>query len=666
MDVAVSVSNNNCHWFYMEIKEGKDYKGENMLVKYNGENKEYDNNINMFEIAKGISNSLAKKSVGAKVDGKNVDMSYVLDHDAEVEFIDIDSPEGEDIVRHSTAHLMAQAVLRLYPETKVTIGPVIENGFYYDFDPVEQFTEEDLEKIEAEMKRIVKENIKLEKYVLPRDEAIDYFRDVDKNKYKVEIVEGIPQGEQVSFYKQGDFTDLCRGTHVPSTGYLKAFKLRTVAGAYWRGNSKNKMLQRIYGYSFSNEDRLKKHLKFMEEAEKRDHRKLGKELELFFISEYGPGFPFFLPKGMVFRNVLIDLWRKEHEKAGYLQLETPIMLNKELWEISGHWFNYRENMYTSEIDELEFAIKPMNCPGGVLSFKHQLHSYKDLPARLAELGKVHRHEFSGALHGLMRVRSFTQDDSHIFMTPDQVQDEIIGVVNLIDKFYSKLFGFEYEIELSTKPEKAIGSQEIWDMAESALAGALDKLGRKYKINPGDGAFYGPKLDFKIKDAIGRMWQCGTIQLDFNLPERFDVTYIGEDGEKHRPVMLHRVIYGSIERFIGILIEHYAGAFPMWLAPVQVKVLTLNDECIPYAKEIMAKLQELGIRAELDDRNETIGYKIREANGRYKIPMQLIIGKNEVENKEVNIRRFGSKDQFPKSLDDFYDYVVDEAAIKFDK
>ena len=637
-----------------------------MLVKYNGENKEYNSNVNMFEIAKGISNSLAKKSVGAKVDGKNVDMSYVLDHDAEVEFIDIDSPEGEDIVRHSTAHLMAQAVLRLYPETKVTIGPVIENGFYYDFDPVEQFTEEDLEKIEAEMKRIVKENIKLEKYVLPRDEAIDYFRDVDKNKYKVEVVEGIPQGEQVSFYKQGDFTDLCRGTHVPSTGYLKAFKLRTVAGAYWRGNSKNKMLQRIYGYSFSNEDRLKKHLKFMEEAEKRDHRKLGKELELFFISEYGPGFPFFLPKGMVFRNVLIDLWRKEHEKAGYLQLETPIMLNKELWEISGHWFNYRENMYTSEIDELEFAIKPMNCPGGVLSFKHQLHSYKDLPARLAELGKVHRHEFSGALHGLMRVRSFTQDDSHIFMTPDQVQDEIIGVVNLIDKFYSKLFGFEYEIELSTKPEKAIGSQEIWDMAESALAGALDKLGRKYKINPGDGAFYGPKLDFKIKDAIGRMWQCGTIQLDFNLPERFDVTYIGEDGEKHRPVMLHRVIYGSIERFIGILIEHYAGAFPMWLAPVQVKVLTLNDECIPYAKEIMAKLEELGIRAELDDRNETIGYKIREANGRYKIPMQLIIGKNEVENKEVNIRRFGSKDQFSKSLDEFYTYVVDEATIKFDK
>lgn len=638
-----------------------------MLVRFlDGQTREYENNLNMFEIAKGISNSLAKKSVGAKIDGKNVDMSYILDHDAEVEFIDIESPEGEDIVRHSTAHLMAQAVLRLYPETKVTIGPVIENGFYYDFDPIEQFTEEDLLKIEEEMKKIVKENIKLEKFVLPRNEAIEYFKNVDNNKYKVELVEAIPEEEEVSFYKQGDFTDLCRGTHVPSTGYLKAFKLRTVAGAYWRGDSKNKMLQRIYGYSFANEDRLKKHLKFMEEAEKRDHRKLGKELELFFLSEYGPGFPFFLPKGMVFRNVLIDLWRKEHEKAGYDQLETPIMLNKELWETSGHWFNYRENMYTSEIDELEFAIKPMNCPGGVLAFKHQLHSYKDLPARLAELGKVHRHEFSGALHGLMRVRSFTQDDSHIFMTPEQVQTEIIGVVNLIDKFYSKLFGFEYNIELSTKPEKAIGSQEIWDMAESALAGALDKLGREYKINPGDGAFYGPKLDFKIKDAIGRTWQCGTIQLDFNLPERFDVTYIGEDGEKHRPVMLHRVIYGSIERFIGILIEHYAGAFPMWLAPVQVKVLTINDDCVPYAKEIMKKLEELGIRAELDDRSETIGYKIREANGRYKIPMQLIIGKAELENKTVNVRRFGSQEQVSKSLEDFYNYVVDEAAIKFDK
>lgn len=637
-----------------------------MLIKLNGEEKEYNNGSNMFEIAKGISNSLAKNSVAAKVDGKIVDMAYILDRDAEVEFINIDSEEGEDIIRHSTAHLMAQAVLRLFPETKLTIGPSIEYGFYYDMDAEKPFTDEDLLKIEDEMRKIAKENLKVQKLTMTRDEALKYYEEEEKNKYKVEIVGAIPQDEILSFYKQGDFMDLCRGPHIPSTGYLKAFKLRTVAGAYWRGDSKNKMLQRIYGYAFSNEVRLKNHLKFMEEAEKRDHRKLGKELELFFISEYGPGFPFFLPKGMVFRNVLIDLWRKEHEKAGYMQLETPIMLNKELWEISGHWFNYKENMYTSEIDELEFAIKPMNCPGGVLAFKHQLHSYKDLPARLAELGKVHRHEFSGALHGLMRVRSFTQDDSHIFMTPDQVQDEIIGVVNLIDKFYSKLFGFEYSIELSTKPEKSIGSQEIWDMAEKALADALEKIGREYKINPGDGAFYGPKLDFKIKDAIGRTWQCGTIQLDFNLPERFDVTYIGEDGEKHRPIMLHRVIYGSIERFIGILIEHFAGAFPMWLAPVQVKVLTINDDCIPYSKEIVAKLEELGIRAELDDRNETIGYKIREANGRYKIPMQLIIGKNEVEKREVNIRRFGSTEQFSKSLDEFYSLASEEAAIKFNK
>ena len=567
---------------------------------------------------------------------------------------------------HTTSHVMAQAIKRLYKNVKLAIGPAIDNGFYYDIDSEKPFTTDDLVKIEEEMMKIVKEGYSLEYREMDRKEAIKYYEDLGEI-YKVEILKDLGDDvEKVSFYKQGEFEDLCKGPHIPTIKPIKAIKLLSVSGAYWRGNEKNKMLQRIYGYSFSNEERLKHHLKLMEEAEKRDHRKLGKELELFFLSEYGPGFPFFLPKGMVIRNVLIDLWRKEHEKAKYLQLETPIMLNKELWEVSGHWFNYRENMYTSEIDELEFAIKPMNCPGGVLSFKHQLHSYKDLPARLAELGRVHRHEFSGALHGLMRVRSFTQDDSHIFMTPDQVQDEIIGVVNLIDKFYSKLFGFEYEIELSTKPEKAIGSQEIWDMAEAALAGALDKLGRKYKINPGDGAFYGPKLDFKIKDAIGRMWQCGTIQLDFNLPERFDVTYIGEDGEKHRPVMLHRVIYGSIERFIGILIEHYAGAFPMWLAPVQVKVLTLNDECIPYAKEIMNKLEELGIRAELDDRNETIGYKIREANGRYKIPMQLIIGKNEVENKEVNIRRFGSKDQFTKSLDEFYNYVVDEATIKFDK
>lgn len=628
-----------------------------------GKVQEFHEACNMFVVAKSISNSLAKKAVAAKIDGELYDMSYVLDHDAKVEFIMPESEEGVEVIRHSAAHLMAQAVIRLFPGTKVTIGPAIENGFYYDFDPKEQFTEEDLVRIEEEMKKLSKEDIKVERFMMSREEAIEYFEKLGEH-YKVEIIKEIAKGEQLSFYRQGEFVDLCRGPHVPSTGHIKAVKLKSVAGAYWRGDSKNKMLQRIYGYAFATEKDLKDFLRLMEEAEKRDHRKLGKELELFFLSEYGPGFPFFLPKGMVLRNTLIDLWRAEHEKAGYVQIDTPIMLNRELWEISGHWFNYRENMYTSSIDDVDFAIKPMNCPGGVLAFKYQQHSYRDLPARVAELGKVHRHEFSGALHGLFRVRAFTQDDSHIFMTEEQIESEIIGVVNLIDKFYSKLFGFQYSIELSTRPEKSIGTDEIWEKAEAALAGALNHLGREFKINEGDGAFYGPKLDFKIKDAIGRTWQCGTIQLDFNLPERFDVTYIGEDGEKHRPVMIHRVIYGSIERFIGILIEHYAGAFPMWLAPVQVKVLTINDECAPYAKEVVAQLKEQGIRAEIDDRSESIGYKIREANGRYKIPMQVIIGKNEIEKREVNVRRFGSQAQESMELDAFLAMVKEEAKVKF--
>ena len=516
------------------------------VILPSGDIKEFENSVNMFEVAKSISNSLAKKAVGAKVDGKEVDMSYILDRDAHVEIITPETEEGEEIIKHSTAHLLAQAVIRLFPGTKVAIGPAIENGFYYDFDPENQFTDEDLERIEAEMKKITKENIKVERIEMTRDEAIEHFKNLGET-YKVEIIESIPANEMLTFYKQGDFIDLCRGPHVPSTSYLKAFKLKSVAGAYWRGDSNNKMLQRIYGFAFATEPQLKAHLKFLEEAEKRDHRKLGRELELFFTSDFGPGFPFFLPNGMKMRNVLTDLWRREHEKAGYEMIQTPIMLNKELWETSGHWMNYRENMYTSEIDETEFAIKPMNCPGGVLVYKHGMHSYKDLPIRAGELGIVHRHEFSGALHGLMRVRNFTQDDAHIFMTPEQIEDEIIGVVNLIDKFYRGLFGFEYAIELSTRPEKAIGSQEIWDKAESALEGALKRLGRDYKLNPGDGAFYGPKLDFKIKDAIGRTWQCGTIQLDFNLPERFDISYVGEDGEKHRPVMIHRVVYGSLAR-----------------------------------------------------------------------------------------------------------------------
>ena len=630
-----------------------------------GDIKEFEGEVNLFTIAKSISNSLAKKAVAAKVNDELVDMSTVLDGEARIEFITPDTEDGEEVIRHSTAHLMAQAVTRLFPGTKVAIGPAIENGFYYDFDPEVQFTEEDLVKIEAEMKKIVKENEKVERVMMTREEAIKHFEELGE-EYKVEIIKEIAQGEMLSFYKQGEFMDLCRGPHVPSTSYLKAFKLKSVAGAYWRGDSNNKMLQRIYGFAFADEKRLKDYLTLLEEAEKRDHRKLGKELDLFFMSEYGPGFPIFLPKGMAIRNTLINLWKREHTLAGYTEIMTPIMLNRELWEISGHWFNYRENMYTSVIDETDFAIKPMNCPGGIIAYKHQLHSYKDLPIRSGELGIVHRHEFSGALHGLMRVRNFTQDDAHIFMTPEQIESEIIGVVNLIDKFYSKLFGFEYHIELSTKPEKAIGSDEIWEKAESALAGALEKIGKTYKINPGDGAFYGPKLDFKIKDAIGRTWQCGTIQLDFNLPERFDMTYIGEDGEKHRPVMIHRVVYGSIERFIGILIEHYAGAFPLWLAPTQVKLLTISDECVPYAKEIYTELLERGIRAELDDRAESIGYKIREANGKYKIPVQLIIGKNEIENREVNIRRRGSQEQTSMKLEEFLDMIVDESQVKFDK
>ncbi len=627
-----------------------------------GDIKQFENNVNMFDIAKSISNSLAKKVIAARVNDQLVDMNYVLDKDAKVELITPETEEGLDVIRHSTAHLMAQAVIRLFPGTKVTIGPSIENGFYYDFDPENQFTEEDLLKIEEEMKKIVKEDISIGRDEISREDAIKKFEDMGEN-YKVEIIEAIPAGETLTLYSQGEFTDLCRGPHVPSTRYLKAFKLTKVAGAYWRGDSNNKMLQRIYGIAFDTEKNLKNHLKMLEEAEKRDHRKLGKELDLFFLSEYGPGFPFWLPKGMELRNALEGLWKDEHRKAGYQLINTPIMLNKELWETSGHWFNYRENMYTSEIDKHEFAIKPMNCPGSLLVYKHGLHSYKDLPIRMGELGHVHRHEFSGALHGLFRVRSFTQDDAHVFMTPNQIEEEIIKIIDLYDKFYT-LFGLEYHIELSTKPEKAIGDDAVWERAETALANAMKNSGREYKLNPGDGAFYGPKLDFKLKDAIGRIWQCGTIQLDFNLPDRFDISYIGEDGDKHQPVMVHRAMYGSIERFIGILIEHYAGIFPMWLAPTQVKILTINDEVAPYAKEVMEKLQEAGIRVDIDTRAEKIGYKIREANGKYKIPMQLIIGKSEVENREINLRRFGSNDQETMSLEAFVELALEESKVKF--
>jgi threonyl-tRNA synthetase len=628
-----------------------------------GSIRNYEQAISVYDIAADIGKRLAKDAVAGKANGKLVDTSYVLDANADLEIITRKSEEGEDIIRHSSAHVMAQAVVKLFPGTKVTIGPAIDNGFYYDFDSEHKFNEEDLEKIEKEMENIIKADYKFERKDVSSDEAIKFFEEKGEN-YKVELIQDLG-ADSVSLYTQGDFVDLCRGPHVPSTSYLNAFKLKSVAGAYWRGDSKNKMLQRIYGLAFENPKALKKHLRFLEEAEKRDHRKLGKELELFMMSDFGPGFPFFLPKGMQIRNILENLWREEHQKADYQEIKTPIILNRSLWETSGHWMNYKENMYTTKIDEEDFAVKPMNCPGGILVYKAKKHSYRELPLRTGELGLVHRHELSGALHGLMRVRNFTQDDAHIFMTEAQIEDEIVGVIDLIDKFYNKLFKFEYEVELSTKPEKAIGSDEIWDTATKALEGALKRKEIDYKVNEGDGAFYGPKIDFKIKDCLGRTWQCGTIQLDFNLPERFDLNYIGADGEEHRPVMIHRVIYGSIERFIGILIEHYAGAFPVWLAPTQVAILTISDEQNDYAKEIENELKNRGVRVELDNRAEKIGFKIREANKSKKIPIQIILGKNEMENREVNLRRLGSKESTTLALDEFINTVVEESKIKFD-
>jgi threonyl-tRNA synthetase len=627
-----------------------------------GSIREYENELSVRDVAASIGERLAKDAIAGKVNGELVDLSYTIKSDAKVEIITQKSPEAVEVIRHSTAHLMAQAVIRLFPDTKVTIGPSIEHGFYYDFDSEHKFNDDDLKKIEDEMKKITTENHSFVRKEVSKDEAIEFFKKKGET-YKVEIIEDL-NVPGVSLYEQGEFIDLCRGPHVPSTSYLKGFKLRSVAGAYWRGDSSKKMLQRIYGYSFTTDKELKEFLKLMEEAEKRDHRKLGKELDLFMMSDFGPGFPFFLPKGMAVRNVLEELWKREHKIAGYQEIKTPIILNRTLWETSGHWFNYRENMYTTEIDGEDYAIKPMNCPGGILIYKHGAHSYRDLPIRTGELGLVHRHEASGALHGLMRVRNFTQDDAHIFMTQEQIEEEIVGVINLIDRFYSKLFKFEYHVELSTKPENAIGSDDIWEKATTALENAMKSKGMAYKINEGDGAFYGPKLDFKIKDCIGRTWQCGTIQLDFNLPERFDLTYVGADGEKHRPVMIHRVIYGSLERFIGILIEHYAGAFPVWLAPVQVKLLTISEEQVPYAQEVKTLLEQAGIRAETDNRNEKIGFKIREANLR-KIPVQLVIGKSEMENKEINMRRFGSQDSTTMELAKFIELITEEAKIKFE-
>ena len=617
--------------------------------------------VSVLEFAKSIGSSLGKATVGALVDNVQVDGSYILDKSARIEIITLESEKGIEILRHSAAHIMAQAVQRIFPGTKVTIGPVIENGFFYDFDPENPFSEEDLVKIENEMKKIVKENYKFERKEMSAVEAKKMFLDMNED-YKIEIIDDLGVSS-VSIYTQGEFTDLCRGTHLPSTGYLKAFKLMSTAGAYWRGDSNKKMLQRIYGVAFPSKKELDDYLVMIEEAKKRDHRKLGRQLDLFFLDDHGPGFPFFMPKGVELLNKLQEIWRREHRKSGYQEIKTPIMLDKELWEISGHWFNYRENMYTSEIDEKEYAIKPMNCPGSIIAYKSNPHSYKNFPLKYGEMGLVHRHEFSGALHGLMRVRAFIQDDAHVFCTEDQIEDQIIEIINLYDRFY-KLFGFEYNIELSTKPEKAIGSDEVWEAAEMKLMKSLVKMGIDYKLNPGDGAFYGPKIDFKMKDSIGRIWQCGTIQLDFNLPNRFNMSYIGPDGEKHEPVMIHRAMYGSLERFTGILIEHYAGAFPVWLAPVQVRILTISEEQVGYATELFKKLQDLEIKVELDTRDEKIGYKIREANAEQKIPIQLIIGKNEVANNEVNLRRFGSQDSQTIKVEEFLEIIQKESKVSF--
>ena len=633
------------------------------MILPDGSKRQLEKPMTVVEFAKTIGSSLGKATVGAMIDGTQVDPSYIIEKSGNIQLITNTSEEGIEIIRHSAAHIMAQAVQRLFPNTKVTIGPVVENGFFYDFDPERPFTEEDLAKIEEEMKKIVKENYPFERSEMSSEEAKKFFAEKGET-YKVEIIDDLGV-DKVSIYKQGEFVDLCRGTHVPSTGYLKAFKLMSTAGAYWRGDSKNKMLQRIYGVAFASKKELDEYLTMMEEAERRDHRKLGKQLNLFFLDEHGPGFPFFMPKGVELFNKLQEIWRVEHKKRGYQEIKTPIMLDRELWEISGHWFNYRENMYTSVIDEKTYAIKPMNCPGSIISYKNNLHSYKDLPLKYGEMGLVHRHEFSGALHGLMRVRAFTQDDAHVFCTKEQIEEQIIEIIDLYDKFYT-LFGFEYHIELSTKPDKAIGSDEIWEMAEDNLKSALEHKGIDYKLNPGDGAFYGPKIDFKMKDSIGRIWQCGTIQLDFNLPQRFEMSYIGADGEKHEPVMIHRAMYGSLERFLGILIEHYAGAFPTWLAPVQARILTISDEQVPFAKEVFEKLQNAGIRVELDTRVEKIGYKIREANGDQKIPVQLIIGKNEVANNEVNVRRFGSQESKNVSVDEIVNILLEESKVPFKK
>ena len=626
------------------------------IVLKNGDQMQLAEGATAQDAAQAISEGLARAAVAAKVNGELVDLSYVLKEGDAVEIVTLKDKEGLEVYRHTCAHVLAQALKTIFPTCKLAIGPVIENGYYYDVDFKTPITMEDFEKIEAEMRKIIKSNLPIHRFTLPREEAIALMSQYHE-PYKVELIQDLPEGEEISFYQQGAFTDLCRGPHLPSTGKIKAFKLVSIAGAYWRGDEKKKMLTRIYGTAFAKKDEMDEYFAMLEEAKKRDHVKLGKDLKLFALLPEGKGFPFFLPNGMILKNTLIDYWRQIHRREGYVEVQTPIILNRSLWETSGHWDHYKENMYTTKIDGEDCAIKPMNCPGGLLVYKTQPHSYKDLPIRMGELGIVHRHEKSGQLHGLMRVRCFTQDDAHIFMLPEQITDEIKGVVRIIDEVY-KLFGFKYHVELSTRPENSIGSDEDWEAATNALRAALDSIGLDYVVNEGDGAFYGPKIDFHLEDSIKRTWQCGTIQLDFQLPQRFEIEYVGEDGQKHRPIMIHRVVFGSIERFIGILIEHFAGKFPVWLAPEQVKVLPVTDRAADYAQQLVKEMNEMGLRASADLRKEKIGRKILDAEVE-KVPYKLIVGDKEVEDGTVSVRRRGEGDIGAMAKADFFALVKKE-------
>ena len=623
------------------------------IILPDGSAKEYAAGTTLGEAVKQLSNSLAKKVLAANVNGELTDLREELVDGSEVAFLTFEEDGGKHTLRHTASHILAQAVKRLWPEAKLAIGPAIDKGFYYDIDMEHTLTPEDLGKIEKEMSRIVKENLPITKSVMSRQEAIEFFKSKNED-YKVELIQDLPEDAVISCYSQGDFIDLCAGPHVASTGKVKAFKLQSIAGAYWRGDEKNKMLQRIYGTAFEKKEELDAYLHLLEEAAKRDHRKLGKELGLFVIKEEGPGFPFFLPKGMALRNELENFWREVHHEFDYEEIRTPIILNKQLWETSGHWFHYRENMYTTIIDDEEYAIKPMNCPGGILVYQNDMHSYRDFPLRYAELGLVHRHELSGALHGLFRVRAFTQDDAHVFMLPSQMQSELMKVIELFDRIYSQ-FGLKYHVELSTKPDNAMGDDAIWEAATEALRNAIEAKGIPYVINPGDGAFYGPKLDYHIEDSLGRTWQCGTIQLDMNLPERFQIDYVGEDGQKHRPIMIHRACFGSMERFIGILTEHYAGAFPTWMAPVQVKILPISEKHVEYAKELAKQMHRDYVRVEVDDRSEKIGYKIRQAQ-MAKVPYMLVVGDKEVEEGTVNVRKHGGDELGSVLFEEFFNSI----------